>query len=93
MPQCITCKQTLPVGFVQKTEDNQAWKCIFCKTEKNVYEYTDPNTGQGQSITKDQVIDEYKKYIDKFAEDPNIKEMIREKTVEQALEKNKVTGE
>lgn len=76
MGQCVLCKQFFPPGFTEETEDGKAKKCIFCEREKDEIEYIVDD--KVYHLKKNDIINEYKKYIKQVAEKPNVKKIISE---------------
>jgi hypothetical protein len=68
MPLCSKCRNFFPPQFVKKVT-NTDYLCVFC--EKGVDEIT-YGTGNVKKITKDQVVNEYKKFIRMVKEDSNV---------------------
>lgn len=78
MAQCIVCKQFFPPGFTIVTEDKLAKKCIFCEKEIDEITYTVRENGQIKKCTKQEIIEDYKKLINRLMEDnQRIKELVK----------------
>lgn len=76
MPQCVLCNEFMPSPFMEETDDGKAFRCQFCIRETKSIEYV--KDGERQSVTKDWVIREYKKYItDLVDNNENIKKIIK----------------
>lgn len=82
MAQCVTCNQIFPPSFTQPTSDYKAAKCVFCEREISSVTITDPRTGQDVTYTKQEVVDEYLKYLKEMSERPDIKKLIIDNAVD-----------
>lgn len=76
MPQCVTCSKFFPPGFLVKTEDGLARKCIFCETEKEHIEYWDNDEQRIKIATKQEIVNDYLKFCNEIAEQKNIKKLL-----------------
>lgn len=76
MPQCVICKYFYPPTFTINTDDKKAKKCVFCAESKNSFETTNRN-GEKVVLTKNEVIEGYKKYLKKTVnENDRIKKIV-----------------
>ena len=80
MPQCLICKSFLPSDFCDKIP-MVGYKCHFCLKGKNtLYE--------GDTLyVKQEVERDYEIFTKTIAQSPNIKDKIRELTIEAAVNK------
>jgi hypothetical protein len=76
MPQCVLCREFVPPGFAEWTDDGLAKKCIFCRREKDHVEYEDPDTGQKKFYTKKQLVEDYKKFTKDILDKPDAQKII-----------------
>lgn len=76
MAQCCICNKILPPGYTNPTEDNKAAKCLFCERETDTLTLQNPENGLIQTYTKQQVADEYMKYLRQIKENPDVKKLI-----------------
>ena len=83
MPQCAVCKQFLPSDFCEKDVLANIHRCHFCIKGNNViYE------GNIMYIKQD-VVHDYEVFTKTIANSSNVKEKIKELTIESAVEKYK----
>ena len=83
MAQCVFCNGFYPPSFTERTEDGKASKCVFCVREIKTVEAVNPATNELERYTKENVINEYKRYLKQVMESPNVKQLIVDDAVNQ----------
>jgi len=80
---CVKCRQLLPPGFTSLTEDGENSICLFCQRETNTYRHENPDTGEVQVLSKEQIVDEYYKYLKQVKENPKVRDQLVNQHVNQ----------
>ncbi len=76
MPKCVVCDEFLPPFLCEKTSDDLAHKCLFCKIEKKEIKYE--KDGKLEKLTKAYAVNEYKRYITELVNNnKTIKEIVK----------------
>jgi hypothetical protein len=76
MPKCAICDEFLPPFLCEKTPDDLAHKCLFCKIGKKEIEYE--KDGRLEKLTKEYAVKEYNQYLTKLVNDnKTIKEIVK----------------
>lgn len=65
--RCVVCKNFYPPGFTEPIPDTIYHKCKFCKEGKDSMLVKSNITGDLHWDNKDQIVSEYKMYINKLA--------------------------
>ena len=81
MPQCVICKKFLPSDFCEKDQLANVHRCHFCLKGQDVIFVG--NT----MYNKLEVINDYEIFTKKIAQSPNIKDKIKELTIQAAVDK------
>lgn len=74
--QCVLCNGIFPPGYTNLTEDGKAAKCVFCERETDTITVQNPDNGLIHTYTKQEVMDEYLKYLKQIEDNPDIKKLI-----------------
>lgn len=88
MPKCVVCKEIVPPDMIDEQMDPEVMGrvCHFCKSGQNVIFGHD-----GTAYIKQEVIYDYKKFIDDLAEKQNVKDKLNELTVQTAVKRMSFT--
>lgn len=69
MSQCANCNEFFPPDFLEDADDGDKL-CIFCK--RDVSEIT----GGGTTVTKKEIVRDYKIFVKKLKETRNVKDIL-----------------
>lgn len=74
MGQCQKCYSYFPPQYMREIEGAESvddLQCVYCKSDKD-YVMVQIDNGSEQKYTKKQCIKEYKEFINKLRQTPNI---------------------
>lgn len=84
MPKCDKCNSFLPPDMIDEPDEQNKRLCHFCKN--NTYIVFNES---GQSYVKQDVINDYKQYIDELYRNENIQKTLTDQMVKQAIKNSK----
>lgn len=70
MPRCAVCNGFFPPFLAEKTDDGKAHKCQFCIRDTKEIQYV--KNDKLHKLTREEVIKEYKLYINKLSMDNDV---------------------